>query len=218
MSKAIQLNDDLLAYIDRHRFDHGDPILIELIAETQAKFGKWAMMQIAPDQGALFNLLVGSLQPSLAVEIGTFTGYSSICTARGLPPGGELHCFDISEPYTAVARDYWAKAGLADRITLHLGDVVTNLSDLPDRPVGFAFIDADKTGYDAYYEALLPRMAKDGLIVFDNMMRGGKITAPPAGDEDTAALDALNKKLIADKRVQAALVPLADGLTMCRVV
>jgi len=223
MPKHVPLTDELAAYIDRHRFDHDDPLLTELIEVTRQKTGGSAGMQVSPEQGAFMSLLVAAAQmgggPGVktAVEVGTFTGYSSICIARALPAGGHLHCFDISETYTAVAREYWRRADLADRITLHLGPAAETLNEqLPKSPIDFAFIDADKTGYDAYFELLLPRMRRGGMLLFDNTLRGGRIADPDATG-DTLALQQLNTRLVAHPKLETALLPIADGLTLSRV-
>ncbi len=223
MPKHVPLTDELAAYIDRHRFDHDDAVLAELIEVTRQKTGGSAGMQISPEQGAFMSLLVAAAQmgggPGVqtAVEIGTFTGYSSICIARALPAGGHLYCFDISEQFTAVAREFWPRAGVADRISLHLGPAAQTLAQhLPDAPIDFAFIDADKAGYDAYFEALLPRMRRGGMLLFDNTLRAGRIADADAHG-DTLALKQLNAKLVAHPALETALLPLADGLTLCRV-
>jgi len=223
MPKHVPLTDELSAYLDRHRFDHDDPVLAELIEVTREKTGGSARMQISPEQGAFMSLLVAAAQmgggPGVrtAVEVGTFTGYSSIAIARALPADGRLDCFDVSEQYTAVAREYWRRAGVADRITLHLGPAAETMSaHLPEAPIDFAFIDADKTGYDAYFELLLPRMRRGGMLLFDNTLRGGRIADPDATG-DTLALQQLNAKLVAHPKLETALLPLADGLTLSRV-
>lgn len=223
MPKHVTMTEQLSDYIDRHRFDADDPVLAELIETTKKKAGDGARMQISPEQGAFMSLLVGAARMGggpgvkLAVDVGTFTGYSSICIARAMDLGGMLHCFDVSEDFTAVAQAFWKKAEVHDRITLHLGPAAKTLAQtLADQTIDFAFIDADKAGYDAYFELLLPRMRPGGMMVFDNMLRHGQIADPDATG-DTAALRRLNEKLVAHPRLDAALVPIADGLTICRV-
>ncbi len=163
-------------------------------------------MQISAPQGTLLSLLVGVTQACHVVEVGTFTGFSALCLARALPAGGRLLCCDISEEWTAVGRRYWARAGVADKIDLRIGPALDTLSALPrETRFDLAFVDADKPGYDAYYEALLPLMRQNALFVFDNMLRGG--TIEDAASEDAVALNALNRKLATDPRVESVLLP-----------
>ncbi|MEZ5277272.1 MAG: class I SAM-dependent methyltransferase [Opitutaceae bacterium] len=213
--KHTVISEDLATYIDKHRFDAGDTLLKELREETWAALPDWAGMQIPGDQGAFLTSLVAAMGARLVVEIGTFTGTSAICIARGLPAGGHLHCFDISDEFTSIARRYWKKAGLDNRITLHLGPATELLGQLPDQEIDFAFLDADKTGYAGYFEALLPRMRKNGLIAFDNAFRSGRVLdANP--DDDSKAINALNQKLARDPRVQASLLTIGDGILLAR--
>ena len=193
-----------------------DPLLEELAAETAAVLPDRKQMQIAPEEGALLGMLVALARPRLAVEVGTFTGYSSIAIARALPPGGRLICFDISEEWTAIARRYWARAGVEDRVALRLGDARELLAQLDEGPVDFAFIDADKEAYPEYYEALLARLAPDGLIAVDNTLGGGQVAAPAPDDEHARAIAAFNQMVREDDRVASVLVPIADGLTLIR--
>jgi caffeoyl-CoA O-methyltransferase len=176
-------------------------------------------MQIAPEQGAFLTSLTAAMGASSVVEVGTFTGYSAICLARGLAPGGRLRCFDVSDEWTAIGQRYWERAGLTDRIELTLGPASASLSALPARlEVDLAFIDADKTGYPDYVEQLLPRLRTGGLLLLDNTLRGGAVLSP-AGfdtDEDTRAIMALNTALARDPRVAVVLLPIADGLTIVR--
>ena len=191
------------------------PVQKRLRAET-ARLPQGGM-QIGADQGALLALLVHSIGARMALEIGTFTGYSSLCIARGLAPGGRLICFDQSEEWTAIARKYWAQAGVENRIELRLGPAVPTLKKL-DRQLrfDFAFIDADKTEYDAYYELLLPRIRQNGLILFDNMLWGGRLGAGRIRHASGRAIDKLNRKLARDKRVESVVLPVADGIHLCR--
>jgi caffeoyl-CoA O-methyltransferase len=167
------------------------------------------------EQGDFFTLLVAALRVESALEIGTFTGFSSLCIARGLAPHGRLLCCDISAEWTDIARRYWKRAGVDDRIELRLGPATATLAALePGRTFDFVFIDADKTGYDAYYELVLPRLRAGGLIVFDNMLAHGNVVEPRS-DRDRA-IDVLNRKLAVDPRVDSVLLPIADGLNLCR--
>lgn len=193
-----------------------DDVLLDLADET-AKLGPESGMQIAPEQGAFLTLLVSAIGARHAVEVGTFTGYSSVCIARGLPIDGHLTCYDVSEKWTSIARRYWARAGLADRVSLVLGPAAETLASAPDtESIDFAFVDADKTGYPDYYERLLPRLRPGGLILFDNALRGGAVLDPAATDEATETIRRFNASLAADPRVDVVLLPLADGVTIAR--
>jgi caffeoyl-CoA O-methyltransferase len=153
-----------------------------------------------------------------AIEVGTFTGYSSICIAQGLPPGGRLLCCDVSEEWTSVARRYWERAGLADRIELRLGPALETLAQLPIGPLfDFAFIDAEKSEYIAYYEALVPRMATGGLIAVDNVLRHGTVFGLGEQDRRTTLAREFNDHVLADPRTESVIVPIADGLSLITV-
>jgi caffeoyl-CoA O-methyltransferase len=174
-------------------------------------------MQISPDQGAFMGLLARLVGVRFAVEVGTFTGYSSICVARALAPGGRLLCCDVSTSYTDVARKYWERAGLADRIDLRIAPAAETLAALPAEPaIDFAFIDADKTSYQIYWDAIVPRLRTGGLLLVDNTLWSGKVTDSSAQDADTVALRAFNDAVTTDDRVEAVLLPVADGLTVAR--
>jgi len=216
--KYVALNDSLYRYLCRFRSDAGDPVLHELRAETAA-LGDLSEMQISEEQGTFMGLLVAAIGAQSIIEVGTFTGYSSLCMARALPKGGLLICVDESEQWTAVARKYWAKAGVQDRIDLRLGQAIPILKQLETNlKFDLAFIDAQKTEYDAYYELILPRVRKNGLILFDNMLWGGRLGSGPVKEPSGIAIDALNLKLANDKRVESVLLPVADGLQLCRKI
>ncbi len=163
-------------------------------------------------------MLVALIGAKWAVEIGTFTGTSSLSIARYLAPGGKLVCFDQDFRYTTIARRYWMKAGVQDKIELRLGDAHRLVPHFrPRNPIDFVFIDADKEAYDTYFELLLPYVRTGGLILFDNMLRGGQVVHPVEKNTPTnRAIDQLNRKLAQDARIQAVLVPIADGLYVCR--
>jgi caffeoyl-CoA O-methyltransferase len=203
----------------QYLLDHNpaeDEVLRALAAET-LEVGPLAIMQVAREQGLLLTMLTRLVGARRAVEIGTFTGYSSICIARGLADGGRLLACDVSEEWTAIARKYWARAGLQDRIELRIAPAVETLAALPDTPeIDLAFIDADKTSYRAYYDALLPRLRPNGLIVFDNVLWMGAVANPAAQDESTVAIRALNDFLLTDERVDVVMLPVADGITLVR--
>ena len=161
------------------------------------------------------QLLTRALGARRAIEIGTFTGYSALSIARGMPADGSLLCLDRDEQVTAVARRYWARAGLADRIELRLGDALPSLRSLPAEPTfDLAFVDADKTGYAAYVAELHPRLRPNGVVLLDNTLRDGRVLDPR--DADDRALAELNAALAEDPRWETALLPLADGLTLLR--
>ena len=206
-----EINDYLLAHSQP-----ADDVLRDLAEETHRELSGAAGMQITHDEGELLTMLVRLVGARNAVEVGTFTGYSSICIARGLPADGHLLCCDVSEEYTSVARRYWERAGLADRIELRLAPAVETLRGLPPEPhLDFAFIDADKSGYPAYYEEIVTRVRPGGLVVLDNMLRDGRVLDPQ--NDDDRAIVAMNDALVADDRVDVVLLPVRDGVSLARV-
>lgn len=215
--KYVNLTDDIYNYVLAQRSGAQDPILNALQVDTQS-LGEIGRMAISPEQGTLISLLVALIGAKWAVEVGTFTGASSICIARYLAPGGKLVCFDQDFKYTSIARRYWIRSGLQERIDLRLGDARRLIPHYrPQTPLDFVFIDADKESYDTYYEMLIPFVRSGGLILFDNMLRGGEVADPVARNTPTnRAIDKLNRKLANDSRIQCVLVPMADGLTICR--
>jgi caffeoyl-CoA O-methyltransferase len=214
--KYLSLNDELYQYLSGFRSDAADPTLGALRQQTEA-LGDDAKMQVSVEQGAFMSLLVAAIGAKSAIEVGTFTGYSSLCIARGLVEGGRLICIDASEEWTAIAREYWARAGVNRKIDLRIGAAIPTLKNLePALTFDFAFIDADKTEYDAYYELILPRIRTNGLLLFDNMLWGGQLVPGPVEHPSGRAIDALNHKLAQDKRVETVLLPIADGLQLCR--
>jgi caffeoyl-CoA O-methyltransferase len=214
--KYITLTDKLYRYVCQNRSDQGDPLLESLRKETGA-LGDISRMQISPEQGSFLSILVAALGVKSAIEVGTFTGYSSLCIARGLDRGGRLICIDASREWTDIAKRYWNQASVENRIELRIGSAIPLLMSLkPTQKFDFAFIDAAKTEYEAYYELLLPRVRQNGVLVFDNMLWGGRFGVKPIKDPDGAALDALNRKLANDPRVESVLLPVADGLQLCR--
>jgi caffeoyl-CoA O-methyltransferase len=214
--KYLSLNDDLYQYLCRQRSDADDPILKALRKETEA-LGDDARMQISQEQGTFMTILTAAIGARSAIEVGTFTGYSSICIARGLAGDGRLICIDESKEWTAIARKYWARAGMEKKIELRLGAAIAILKDLPPSlSFDFAFIDAAKTEYDSYYELILPRMRSNGLILLDNMLWGGRLGAGAIDHPSGRAIDELNHKLAQDSRVETVLLPIADGLQLCR--
>ena len=213
--KTLGLGPELHAYM----VGHGSPpdAVLERLATDTLAMGRIARMQIAPEQGTFLTMLAKLLDAKLIIEIGTFTGYSSVCLARGLSPGGKLICCDVSEKYTARAKVAWDEAGLADRIELRIGPGADTLRALPhDPPIDLAFIDADKTGYGVYYEEIMARLRPGGVIAIDNVLWSGRVIDPSDTTADTVALRALNDAIAADDRVEAVMLPIADGLTLAR--
>ncbi len=213
-NKTESLSDELHAYVVAHG-STPDEIVADLAAETRAHLPELARMQIAPEQAGFLTLLTRIAGVRYAVEVGTFTGLSAISIARGLPAGGKLVCCDISEEFTSIARRYWARAGLADKIELRLGPALDTLRAMPAEPhIDLAFIDADKTGYPAYWSELVPRVRPGGVILVDNVLQHGNVLAPY--DADAHAIVAFNEQVLADERVESVLLPIADGVTLAR--
>ncbi len=212
--------DPAIAQYIADRLPQPDDLQQALIAETTEKLGRAAGMQIGPDQGALMELLVRLVGARRIVEIGTFTGYSALCMARAAGPGSRLTCCDINDEWTSIGQVYWERAGVADRIDLRIAPALDTLRGLPaDDVIDLAFIDADKTGYLAYFEELLPRMRSGGVILVDNTLWSGKILEAAAdGDADTAALQVFNDAVAADQRVESYILPVGDGLTVIRIL
>ncbi len=210
------LDSSVLGYIAA-RTTQPDALQLRLIEETAERTGARAGMQISSDQGALLALLVQLTAASNVVEVGTFTGYSSLAIARALPAGGRLLCCDVSTEWTDIARRYWAEAGVDDRITLTIAPAADTLAALPlDVPIDLAFIDADKTGYATYYEEILARLRPNGLILVDNTLWSGRVVDDAADDVDTVAIRTFNDAVAADVRVESFILPVADGLTLIR--
>jgi caffeoyl-CoA O-methyltransferase len=211
--KSFLLDQPLSDYLEANN-PEVDGVLRDLVAET-AQLGDVAGMQIAPEQGAFMSLLTKVVGARNAVEVGTFTGYSALCVARAMEPGGHLLCCDVSEEWTDIAKRYWERAGLTDTIELRLAPALETLRTLPaDSTVDLAFIDADKTNYVHYYEALVPRIRAGGLIVVDNVLWSGKVLDGSHADENTKAIQAFNNHVRADTRVESVMLPISDGLTL----
>ncbi len=220
MLKFTPLNDRLFQYICEFRCGDADDVVLKALRAETAALGEIAMMQIGPDQGAFMTLLVAAIGARDAIEVGTFTGYSSICIARGrCRPDGRLLCLDPSAEWTDIARKYWGRAKVKHKIELRLAPGIDSLKNLEKgRSFDFAFIDALKTEYDDYYELVLPRMRPNGLILFDNMLWGGRLGGDkPIKKPGGRAIDDLNRKLARDKRVESVLLSVGDGLRICRV-
>lgn len=216
-NKTIGLSDELAAYV-REVGTREPDVLARLREETAAI--PQHRMQISPEQGAFLALLVELIGARRCIEVGTFTGYSSTAVALALPEDGRLVCCDVSEEWTALARKYWDEAGVAGRIDLRIAPASETLDRLLGDGEGstydFAFVDADKAGYDGYYEQLLRLVRPGGLIAFDNTLWGGAVLDKDTDDKDTRALQALNLKLAGDDRVSLCLLPVSDGVTLAR--
>jgi caffeoyl-CoA O-methyltransferase len=213
--KFTPLDDALYDYLAAHR-SPDDDVVRELREET-ARLGDRAVMQISPDQATFLRILVAAIRARRAVEVGTFTGFSALAIARGLPADGRLLCLDVSEEWTEVARRFWAKAGVADRIELRLGPAALTLRSLPDEPqFDFAFIDADKQGYPVYWEEVVRRLRPDGLVAVDNVLWDGEVVQPDKRGEDVEAIRRFNELVLADPRVESVMLAVADGLTLAR--
>ena len=213
-SRALNLTDDLLAYV-RKVGVREHPVLARLREDTAPM--EMAQMQIAPEQGAFMALLVRLTDARRILEIGTFTGYSSTAMALALPADGRITCLDVSEEWTDRARQAWREAGVEDRVDLRIAPAAESLQDLEDDSFDLAFIDADKTGYDTYYEGCLRVVRPGGLILIDNVLQGGRVIDASDDSDNVRAIRALNEKIAADQRVDMTLLPVADGLTLARV-
>ena len=214
-NKTFTLSDDLYAYL----FDNSvrEPDILRRLREETAR-DSMARMQIAPEQGQLMQLLVRLMGARRYLEVGVFTGYSSLAVALALPAEGRILACDISDTWTRVARRYWAEAGVAGKIDLRLAPALQTLDGLigagGDGSFDFAFIDADKTSYQGYYERALTLIRVGGLIAIDNTLWGGRVADPTAHDADTQAIRDFNRHLRDDRRVQQCLVPIGDGLSL----
>lgn len=214
-SGSEHLRPNLHEYLVAHATPP-DALLRDLIAETAERFPGNVVYQIGPEQGTFMTMLASVMGARQAIEVGTFTGYSSICVARGLAEGGQLICCDISEEFTSLARAYWQKAGLADRIELRLGPALDTLRALPGGAAfDLAFIDADKQGYRGYWDELVPRMRPGGVILVDNTLLHGRIFAADP-DPDALAIREFNEYARADDRVELVMLAVGDGLTVAR--
>lgn len=192
-----------------------EPQLLQTIAEETQRLGARAGMLTGRLEGRLLKLLVAILRPRQVLEIGCFTGYSALSMAEALPPGGRLFTCEISEEHAAIAQRNFDRSPIGDRIELRRGPALDTVAAL-DGPFGFVFVDADKANYPAYYDAVLPKLADDGVIAFDNMLWGGRVLDDGDGTDDTAAIRALNARLAADARVECVLLTVRDGLTLVR--
>jgi caffeoyl-CoA O-methyltransferase len=214
--RSEQLSPELQAYLTAHS-SPPDDLLGALAAETLRRFPDESGMQIGPEQGTFMTLLTRLIGARRGIEVGTFTGYSSICVARGLADGGQLICCDVSDEWTSVARGYWDKAGLSGTIELRLGPALGTLRALPaEAAFDIAFIDADKTGYIGYWDEVVPRIRPGGVILVDNTLSHGRVVDPEQTGDVVQAVRDFNDHALADNRVGLVLLPVGDGLTLAR--
>ena len=214
--KDLRLEAELHEYL----VGHGTPpdeIQRGLIDATREKLGGMAIMQVAPEQGAFMTLLTAAIGARKAIEVGTFTGYSALCIARGLPDDGLLLCCDVSDEWASIGRPYWERAGVAHKIDLRIAPALETLRALPgDADWDLAFIDADKHGYLDYYEEILTRLRPNGLVLVDNVLWMGSVVDFEKQDDQTQAIRKFNDHVAADPRVDRVMLPISDGLTIAR--
>jgi caffeoyl-CoA O-methyltransferase len=214
--RSMPITPELYGYLTAHSAPR-DAVLDQLAAETVATFPDAADMQIGPEQGTFMTLLTRLIGATRGLEIGTFTGYSAICLARGLAAGGMLTCCDVSDEWTSVARKYWQLAHVADRIDLQLRPALETLRVLPaTEAFDIAFIDADKTGYVSYWDEVVPRMRPGGVILVDNTLSHGRVIDPAENGANVQGIRDFNDHAAADNRVVLVLLPIGDGLTLAR--
>jgi caffeoyl-CoA O-methyltransferase len=212
------IDDAVVEYASAHS-SGPDEIQIALQDITRERTGRAAGMQIGDDQAVLMEIIARAMGARRALEVGTFTGYSALAVARGMGPEGRLLCCDVSEEWTAIAREYWERAGVADRIELRLGPAIATLQSLAvEEEFDLAFVDADKTGYVAYYEEIVPRLRRGGLLLADNTLQGGRVLDADADDESTVAIRAFNDHVAGDRRMRVVLLPIGDGVSFIQKV
>jgi caffeoyl-CoA O-methyltransferase len=213
--KFTALDDALWEYIVAHAPGE-DEALARVRSETAA-MGDISVMQIAPEQGAFLTLLARTIGAREAIEVGTFTGYSAICIARGLDPPGRLVCCELSEEYAEIAGRNLERAGVAGRAEIRIGPALETLRALPERELfDLAFIDADKPGYPEYYDEVLARLRPGGIVMLDNVLLSGRVLDPQPDDEGARTMVALNDRIAADDRVDSVMLAIADGITLAR--
>jgi predicted O-methyltransferase YrrM len=217
-NRTIGLSDEVYAYLLEHSLR--EPELLRRLRDETARATEMPNMQIAPEQGQFMALLVQLLGVRRAIEIGTFTGYSSLAVMMALPADARMVCCDVSKEFTDIARRYWSEAGVADRIELRLGPALGTMDELIARggagSFDFAFIDADKENYDGYYERALLLLRAGGLIAIDNVLWSGSVADRSNREASTEAIRRINRKVAADRRVSISMVPIGDGLTLAR--
>lgn len=210
------LDPDVARYAAEHA-TAADDVQRWVHAETQERFPDWSVMQVGDDQSVLLEVITRAIGARSAVEVGTFTGSSALAIARGLAPGGRLLCCDVSEEWTAVAREAWARAGVDDRVDLRIGPALETLRSLPAEPsIDLAFVDADKVSYVDYYAEIVPRLRPGGLLLADNTLQWGRVVDAAVTDDNVVAIRAFNDMVAADERVQSVLLPFGDGVTVAQ--
>jgi caffeoyl-CoA O-methyltransferase len=215
--KSFQLSADLHEYL----VAHGSPpdAVKRSLIETTEKLGGISMMQIAPEQGAFMTLLARLMGARRAIEVGTFTGYSTLCLAEGVADDGVVIACDVSEEWTSIGEAHWEKAGVREKIELRIAPALATLQALPDaRDFDLAFIDADKSNYLAYFEEIVRRIRPGGAILVDNVLWSGNVIDPDQNDPNTIAIREFNDRLADDPRVECTMLPISDGLTLARVI
>jgi caffeoyl-CoA O-methyltransferase len=212
------IDDAVVEYASAHS-SGPDQVQMALQDITGERTGRAAGMQIGDDQAVLMEIIARAMGARRALEVGTFTGYSALAVARGMGPEGRLLCCDVSEEWTAIAQEYWERAGVADRIELRLGPAIDTLQSLPvEEQFDLAFVDADKTGYVAYYEEIVPRLRRGGLLLADNTLQGGRVLDAHADDESTVAIRSFNDRVAGDRRMRVVLLPIGDGVSFVQKI
>jgi caffeoyl-CoA O-methyltransferase len=212
------IDDAVVEYASAHS-SGPDEVQVALQDVTRERTGRAAGMQIGDDQAVVMEIIARAMGARRALEVGTFTGYSALAVARGMGPEGRLLCCDVSEEWTAIAQEYWERAGVADRIELRLGPAIDTLRSLPlEEDFDLAFVDADKTGYLAYYEEIVPRLRRGGLLLADNTLQGGRVLDADADDESTVAIRAFNDRVAGDRRMRVVLLPIGDGVSFIQKI
>jgi caffeoyl-CoA O-methyltransferase len=218
ISRAQALDDQLIAYLGAHAAPGPDAVQQRVIEATEAQTGTAAKMQIGHDQAVMFEILTRALRVTNALEIGTFTGYSSLAIARGLGPGGHLLCCDLDAKWTDIAKEHWEKAGLSHQIELRLGPALETIAALPaDQRFDLVFIDADKPNYLRYLHAVIPHLSPHGMVLVDNTLWSRRVMDDNETDLETVALQQFNDAVTADNRLRSVILPIGDGVTMIQL-
>ena len=216
MAKITSLTQDLYRFMLRNRTAE-EQLLGELRRETEQMIGRLAGMMISEEQGLLLRILVAAIGARRVVEVGTFTGYSAACMAAALPADGRLVCCDVSQEWTSIGVPYWRRGGLSDRIDLRIAPALDTLRELPSQPpIDFAFVDADKDNYVAYFEALLPKLRPNGLLAFDNVMWHNWMMDAANQDAETIGIREFNDHILGDPRIETVMLHVGDGVTLIR--
>ena len=216
MAKITSLTQDLYRFMLANRTAE-EELLGELRRETEQRVGRLAGMMISEEQGLLLRILVAAIGAKRVVEVGTFTGYSAACMAAALPADGRLVCCDVSQEWTSIGMPYWKRAGLSERIDLHIAPALDTLRALPGQPpIDFAFVDADKDNYVAYFEALLPKLRTNGLLAFDNVMWHNWMMDAANQDAEAIGIREFNDHILGDPRIETVMLHVGDGITLIR--